>query len=123
MDPFSVGQMAAQDLEGTDVCARDVHGLEVSRDHVELLQTYTPIWAQEESDRLAAWQAYLTSQAEQLNVSTGQTDQSSMHLWQRQVLTAVLMVSKHPHAATAPGKMLLITSYSISIRAVVSEDA
>lgn len=67
-------------METHDQPCRDVHGMEVSRDHKELLDMYSPVWEQEELARCDSWQQFLTRAAGALVelgvLPTGRTEPS-----------------------------------------------
>jgi hypothetical protein len=51
---------------------RDLHGMEVSREHAELLQVYLPCWIHDERERTKKWNDYLSRAAESLKLEAGQ---------------------------------------------------
>ena len=55
---------------------RDLHGMEVSREHAELLQVYLPCWIHDELERTKKWSEFLSKAAEALNLKVWQPSEA-----------------------------------------------
>jgi hypothetical protein len=80
-------------METTDQPCRDVHGMEVSRDHKELLDMYSPVWEQEELARCDSWQQFLTRAAGAL-VELGLLPAGRTEPSQQSVILQALLVNR-----------------------------